>query len=179
MEEKMGRYMLDKNKGFTIVEALCVSVILLFVLTAVFSTYTLLTRYVRDTTTQTDSQSETRIAVDRIARDIRLATAVTCPASGINIDLTYDPGRIGQAGSVWTSRYRLSGSQILYRPDISLGGETVVLEDLDIDLVGGETPFQYDDIRRLVTINLNVENASMTTTQDTRLITTVKVKNVP
>lgn len=168
--------MKDK-KGFTIVEALSVSVILLFVLMAVFSSYVMLSQYVRDTTAQTAVQSEARLAIDRMARNIRLASDVNCPAAGTSIDLTFDPGKMGQAGSSWTARYRLAGNQVLFVPNINSTNETVILDDVVLN--PGQILFQYDGAKKLVTIDLNVENASITTTQYTPLTTAIKAKNVP
>lgn len=162
------------KSGFTLVEVLTTSVILLFVLTAVYSTYIMLSQFVRDTSYQAVLQSHGRWAIERMANDIRLAADVICPPAGDHIELTYDPTKMGQIGSSWTSRYRLLGDEILYAPDVTSRHEDVILDNVNL---GDKRLFQYDSGRDLVTIDLVVENATLTTTQDSHLTTVVKVRN--
>ena len=118
----------NRNKsGFTLVEVLTTSAILLLVLTAIYATYIMLSQFVRDTSTQTVLQSRGRLAIERMANDIRLASDVICPPAGDHIKLRYDPTKMGQAGSSWTSRYRLSGDEILFAPDGSSLSKLIIL----------------------------------------------------
>lgn len=160
--------------GFTLVEVLTTSAILLFVLTAVYSIYIMLSQFVRDASYQAVLQSHGRLAIERMANDIRLAADVTCPPAGDYIELRYDPAKMGQAGSSWTSRYRLLGDEILYAPDVTSRYEEVILDNVNL---GNKTLFQYDGGRDLVTIDLVAENTTLTTTQDSHLTTVVKVRN--
>jgi len=162
--------------GFTLVEVLIASAILLFVLMALYSTYLMLSQYVRDMSLQAVLQGRTRIAVERMARDIRLASKVSCLPAGTNITLTFDPTKMGQVGSEWISQYRLYGGQILFRPNVSLSKEIVVIEN--VNLGAGDKLFQYDSGKKLVTIDLKIENTSLTATQSARLTTIVRARNV-
>jgi prepilin-type N-terminal cleavage/methylation domain-containing protein len=163
------------EKGFTLVEVLIASAIFLFVLTALYSTYVMLSQYVRDTSLQAVLQGRTRIAVEKMARDIRLASDVSCLPAGTNITLTFDPVKMGHTGSEWTSQYRLYAGQILFRPDVSLGKEIVVIGN--VNLGAGDKLFQYDTGKKLVTIDLKIENTSLTTTQSARLTTIIRARN--
>lgn len=160
------------NRGFTIVEALSMSVILLFVLLAIFSTYIVLTQYATDTTAQAELQRQARTAVDRMARDIREAESVS-PSAGASstVTLTYPTWMI-----LPNSRYRLVGTQVLYASNVGSGQESVIANN--VILAAGSTLF--DTNGGLVTIDLRLERASISgTTLQSRLTTTVQVRNAP
>lgn len=166
---------MKSKKGFTIVELLAASVILLFVLTAVFSTYVLLSGYVQDTAMQAVLQWRARNAMDKITRSIRLASEAEFSLSGNKITLTYDPLKLGQdAGATWDAEYELSGSQILFTPDTSLGGQVVLVKKVDLD--AGETLFE-DWGNDVVSINLKLKNPTVSSEQYVTLTTFVKLRN--
>lgn len=170
---------MNNKMGFTVMEVLVVSVVLLFVLTAVYCTYVMMSQYVGDTTTQAALQAEARIAVERIARDVRLATNVTCDASGGGVTLTFDPTRMGQGGSQWQSRYRLVGNQIIFQPDVNLGGQTVIIDNVDLNIVGGERLFTHDPTMNLLRIFIRVRGASISLSeQKASFSTIVRLRNV-
>ena len=52
-------------RGFTLVEVLVASALLLLVVTAVFSTYVMLSQYVNNTTVQSILQRKARIAIKK------------------------------------------------------------------------------------------------------------------
>ena len=162
-------------RGFTLTEILIVSVIVLLVVTVAMSTFIILSQYVSDLAKQAILQGKTRLCMERIVRDIREAANVNCTVSGNEINLTYDPQRIGQSGSNWTSRYRLSGGSVLFTADTSVGGEVVVVENVVLGF--GDKLFQYDSGTKLVTIDLQVEKMGTASQQDADLSTIVKARN--
>lgn len=170
--------MMSKNnkKGFTLVEVLTASAILLLVLTALYATYLMISQFVRDTSVQSVLQSRTRLTIERMANDIRLASAVECSGTGSILTLTYEPSRIGKTGNSWTSRYRLVGGKILFSPDVGKEKETTIIND--VKLGSGDKLFQYDGGKKLVTIDLRTENSSLTTMEDSHLTTAIKARNV-
>ncbi|MBL7068975.1 MAG: prepilin-type N-terminal cleavage/methylation domain-containing protein [Candidatus Omnitrophica bacterium] len=170
------KYFINKRGGFTIPEVLCASVILLFVLMAVFSTYLMLAQYVTDTTAQAGLQGKARVVVDRIARDIRLASGISCPSAGTSITLTFDPAKIGQTGSSWNTRYRLVSDEILYSSDGTDDSEISILDSVSINT--GDVLFLYDDTKETVTIDVRTENTPLSgTMQSTRFTTVVQLRN--
>ena len=173
----MGQKMNSKNNktGFTLVEVLTTSAILLLVLTAVYATYIMLSQFVRDTSAQTVLQSQARLAIERMINDIRLASDVECSGAGTSIKLTYEPEKMGKNGNSWTSRYRLVGDKILFSPNIDENKETTIINE--VKLGSGDKLFQYDGGKKLVTIDLRTEDSSLTTTQDSHLTTVIQVRN--
>lgn len=162
-------------RGFTITEILTASFILIVVLAMVSSTYIFLSQYVTDVARQATMQRQIRLAIDKMARDIRKASSIDCPPSGNTISLLFDPGKLGETGSLWTSRYRLVGNQILFSPDMGLPQENLIIDN--VALAAGDKLFQYDGGRKLVTIDLRTENLSPDSSQDAQLTTIVKVRN--
>ncbi|MBN1871106.1 MAG: hypothetical protein JW800_00885 [Candidatus Omnitrophica bacterium] len=162
-------------EGFTLTEILIVSIMVLLVVAVAMSTYVLLSQYVSDLAKQAILQGKTRLCAERIVRDAREAASISCTLSGNEINFTYDPQRIGKAGSNWTSRYRLSGGKILFTADTSVGVETVVVENVSLDT--GDKLFQYDLGTKLVTIDLQVEKIGTANEQDADISTIVKARN--
>ena len=164
------------KRAFTLIEIIIASVIMVFILMAVLSTYVLLSQYVRDTIIQANLQNRSRIVLDRITRDIRLASSVTsCPPSGTSIIIRFIPEKLGLMGDPWESRYRLLGGQVLYTPDIDSPAETVILNNVALDM--GDRLFEYDGGNKLVTINAKVKNVGLNRDQISSLITVVELRN--
>lgn len=170
----MRKKIVKKNTAFTLVEVLTTSAILLFVLMAICATYIMISQFVRDTSSQALLQSRNRLAMEAMVRNIRLASDISCPPAGTSITLTYDPAKMGSTGSTWTTRYRLSGSQIFYTPNLGTSSEIVVLSNVKL---GTKKLFQYDPGTKMAVINSRIENTTLTTVQDSNLTTAVKVRN--
>ncbi len=163
-----------RRAGFTLVEVLIASFIFLLAITGVYCVYIMILQFVGNTSSQVFLQSSGRLAVDRMARDIRLASDINCSSSGDSIELTCDPTKMGQEGYAWIARYRLVDDEILFNPDIGSSDETVVIDKVDLD---GRKLFRYDGGSKLVTIDLRIENTILETIQDSHLTTIVKVRN--
>jgi len=167
---------MNNKKGFTLIEVLGFSVILLLVLAAIFATYVVFTEYANETLVQASMQNQARLAVERIGRDIRRANVVTCTATTLN--LTFDPARLGQVGAVWTSRYTLNGTDLIHIPDITnLANQTIIAENVTLNL--GDVLFQIDNSRSIatITVNLRVEQAAFTASRNFRLTTIAGLRN--
>ena len=174
---RINKLLNDSNKkGFTLVEVLAASVILVLVLTAIFSTYVMMSQYVKNTITQASLQGEARVAIERMVRNIREASSVSCSVSGNSITLTFDPGRMGEAGANWTSEYRLTSGQILYFPDTTLGSSSILVDNVNLD--AGDQLF-FDSGNGLVTIDMKLTETSLNTEQKVHLTTIVKKRNEP
>ena len=165
----------DRKNGFTLTEMLISTAILLLVVAVSMSTYLMLSQYVKDLAAQAIVQGKARVSLERMVRDIREAASVTCQSSGNEILLTYDPQRMGLAGSGWTSRYRLNNGQILFTADTAAGNEIVVVENVLLDF--GVKLLEYNPGTKLVTINLKIRKTGTANVQDASLSTIVKVRN--
>ncbi len=163
------------EQGFTLVEILTASTISLIVMVIALSTYIMLLEYIPDTAAQAVMQSKIRLGIDKIARDLRHASIITCAPSGNSLTLTFDPSKMGQEGDLWSCRYRLVGDQILYSPDGSSDNETVLMEHVSLD--PGDTLFQYNGGSKLATIDIKTVKTGINIEQDAHLTTVVKVRN--
>lgn len=163
------------EQGFTLVEVLTSLLITMIVMTIALSTFIMLLEYIPDMVTQAVMQGKIRLGIDKIARDLRQASLITCSSSGDSIILTFDPSKMGQTAAVWSCRYRLVGDQILYSPDGGSDNETVLIEHISLD--SGDTLFQYDGGRKLVTVDIKIEKTGINVEQDAHLTTIVKVRN--
>ncbi len=169
-------YIMSSKKGFTLAEVICASAILIFVVAAAFSTYIILSQYVRDITTQSGLQSQTRITVEQMAREIRLASIVAIGGGGNTITLTFNPNKLGGVVRP-ASQYTLVGNQIRYIPDITLPGQfTTVMDKVDLNL--GDRLFQYSGGTNVVTIDARVSNIALTNIeQNAHLTTSIQLRN--
>lgn len=117
-----------KNRGLTLVELMVGIGILVIVFSVVFTTYLIAERLWRGGFTQIAFQSRGRVALEKIARNIRSSTGSTILDSGDKISFDTDPNRTSDttADDV-TSEYYLSGTDIIYDPDTSVVGDEVTL----------------------------------------------------
>lgn len=117
-----------KNKGFTIIELAVAIGIVIIVFTIVFTTYVTGHRLWRGGFTQLTFQSSGRIVLGKISGNLRLATEATILDSGDRIRFVTDPNRTPQASADdVTSEYYVSGTDMIYDPDISTAGDEVIL----------------------------------------------------
>jgi len=165
---------MKNKKAFTIPEVLAAAGILTLVIATIFSTYVMMSQYVRGTTTQASLQGEARLAVERMARNTREASDVSCSVSGDTLTLSFMPGQVGQTGSAWDERYLLTGNEIRYFPDITQTDYTVIAENVNLDT--GDQLF-FDGGSGLITIDLKMTSSFLDTQQQVHLTTIVKKRN--
>lgn len=121
-----------KEKGFTLVELMVAAGIMLIVFGIVASTYMISQRLWRSGFTQIAFQSTGRIALDKISKNLRSATGGSIFNNGDRIRFVTDPNRTyGNASDDITCEYYISGTNIIYDPDISsAGNETTLLRNV-------------------------------------------------
>jgi len=166
--------MRDRN-GFTLVEMLMASMIMVLVVAAAFSTYVILSRYINETATLGVMQSRARIVMERIVRDTRLASSAICSGAGTTLTLTYTPEMVGSSGALWTAQYRLLGGEILYTPELGVVPERVVMGDVVPD--AGERLFDYDGGTMTVSVNIKTERAVLDRTLRAGTISIARLRN--
>ncbi len=161
---------MNNRKGITAVEILIASAIIIIVLVAATSIVLMIYGYVGDAIAQTGLQSQARVGVERMVRDIRNAAAISC--SGDTLTLTFLPNPLNDNQPQWQSQYVTAGGEIEYVPEVG-GDRYTIVENVDL---GGNNLFQYDSSNRMVTIELRVRNPN--NDEYTRLKTRVRAKNV-
>jgi prepilin-type N-terminal cleavage/methylation domain-containing protein len=164
------------RRGFTLIEVLVASMIMVLVVAAAFSTYVILSRYISDTTSQGLMQSRARIVMERIVRDTRLASDVVCSGGGTILTLTYTPETVGKSGQTWTAQYRLTADgELLYTPNLGPMPESVIM--VDVAPAVGERLFQYDGGRRTVSINIRTDRAVLDKEIKVRTASAARLRN--
>ncbi|MBU1062234.1 MAG: prepilin-type N-terminal cleavage/methylation domain-containing protein [Candidatus Omnitrophica bacterium] len=117
-----------RNKGFTLVELIIALGIIIIVFGLVFTTYLTTNRLWRGGFTQTTFQSRGRIALSDISRNIRSSTGATILDNGDRVRFVTDPNRtVGTTSDDVTGLYYLSGTDIIFDPDISVSDDEVSL----------------------------------------------------
>lgn len=117
-----------KNRGFTVIELMIALGISLVVFSIVFSTYLTTHRLWRGGFTQIAFQARGRVVLAKIARDLRSATGATILNNGDRVRFVTDPNRTpGTSSDDVTSEYYISGTDIIYDPDISVSGDQKTL----------------------------------------------------
>jgi len=167
------------NRGFTLAEVIVTSVILMLVIGVAVSTYVILVQYVKDMAGQAFVQAKARTVIDRMTRDIREAANITCSGSGDTLTLTYDVETLGPSplyATDWTSRYRLSGSRILFTQKTSVGTEVAIIDNVSLD-TGDKLFYEDPSAPNFIEITLKISKAGASSTQYADIITTVKARN--
>ena len=114
--------------GFTLVELIIGLGIIIIVFGLVFTTYFATQRLWKGGFTQTTFQSRGRIVLSDISRNIRVSTGATILDSGDRIRFVTDPNRtVGTTADDITGSYYLSGTEIVYDPDVSTADDEVSL----------------------------------------------------
>ncbi|MBU1853487.1 MAG: prepilin-type N-terminal cleavage/methylation domain-containing protein [Candidatus Omnitrophica bacterium] len=117
-----------KNKGFTLVELIIAFGIMIIISGLIFTTYLATHRLWRGGFTQTTFQSRGRITLSDIARYLRSATDATILAGGDRVRFDTDPNNTPSTlGDDMTSSYYLSGTDIIYDPDVSVSDDEATL----------------------------------------------------
>jgi len=117
-----------KEKGFTLIELMVSMSIMLIIFGVVTSTYLITQRLWRGGFTQIALQSTGRVALDKITRNLRPATAATIVDNGDKIRFVTDPNRTySNASDDITCEYYISGTNIMYDPNTVISSDEVVL----------------------------------------------------
>ena len=117
-----------KEKGFTLIELMVSMSIMLIIFGVVTSTYLITQRLWRGGFTQIAFQSTGRVALDKITRNLRPATAATIVDNGDKIRFVTDPNRTySNASDDITCEYYISGTNIMYDPNTVISGDEAVL----------------------------------------------------
>ncbi|MDP2912222.1 MAG: prepilin-type N-terminal cleavage/methylation domain-containing protein [Candidatus Omnitrophota bacterium] len=116
------------KKGFTLTELMVASGIMLIILGVVASSQLISQRLWKAGFTQITFQSTGRIALDKIAKNLRSATGAVIFDNGDRIRFTTDPNRTyNNASDDVTCEYYISGTNIMYDPNTSVSGNEVTL----------------------------------------------------
>jgi len=116
------------NKGFSIAELLVSLGIALIVFAIIGGTYVTTQRLWRGGFSQITFQSLGRVSLDKICRSMRSATGATILDSGNRVRFVTDPNRTPQdASDDITREYYVSGTDIIYDPNVSVSGDQVTL----------------------------------------------------
>ena len=166
-----------KEKGFTLVELMVAASIMLVIFGVVTSTYLITQRLWKGGFTQIALQSTARVALDKIARNLRSATAADALNSGDKISFVTDPNRTySNLADDITCEYYISGTNIMYDPNTAISGdESVLLRNVSKE---STTPFfQTSNSLAVITFKVYKDDASygahwssMTTSIDMRNI---------
>lgn len=117
-----------KEKGFTIVELMVAASIMLVIFGVVASTYLITQKLWRGGFTQVSLQSTGRVALDKIANNLRSATLASQLDNGNRIRFVIDPNRTySSISDDITCEYYISGTNIMYDPNITVSGDEITL----------------------------------------------------
>jgi len=117
-----------KEKGFTLTELMVAAGIMLIILGVVASAQLISQRLWKAGFTQITFQSTGRIALDKITKNLRSATGATIFDNGDRIRFVTDPNRTyGSASDDVTCEYYISGTNIMYDPNIAVSGNEITL----------------------------------------------------
>lgn len=165
------------RRGFSLVELIVAAGIMSMVLAVIFTTYTITQRLWRGGFTQIAFQARGRIVLARISENLRSSTGATILNNGDRIRFVTDPNRTpGTTSDDVTGEYYISGTDIMYDPDISVtGGETSMLRN-----VSKESVIPYFQISGgLVVITFRLYNSdAIYGTHWSGMTTSIKMRNV-
>lgn len=122
-----------RNRGFTLVELMAAMGISLMVFATIFTTYLISQRLWRGGFSQITFQATGRIALDKMTKNLRPAIAPPkIMDDGNKVRFTLDPNRTPEnATDDVTCEYYISGTNIMYDPNIGIGGnETTLLRNV-------------------------------------------------
>jgi len=117
-----------KEKGFSLVELMVATAIMLVIFGVIASTYLISQRLWRGGFTQITFQSTGRAALEKMARNLRSAIGAAVLDSGNKIRFVTDPNRTySNASDDITCEYYISGTNIMYDPNTAVSGNEVTL----------------------------------------------------
>lgn len=149
-----------KKNGFTLVELMVATSIMLVVFGVVTSTYLITQKLWKGGFTQISFQSTGRVALANIAMNLRSATAAAILDSGDKIRFVIDPNRTyNNAADDITCEYYVSGTNIMYDPNTAISGnESVLLRNVSKE---SATPFfQASNSLAVITFKVYKDDAS-------------------
>jgi len=171
--------MIRNRKGYTIIEMLMTSAIIIFVITGSLGIYIMMQRFWKGGSVQATLQGKARLALEHISRNARDAyQAQILPSgssTGYGVILTLDPNQTyTDATDDINCEYILQGTDLIYMPDITVANQKVLLEN--ISLFSGETVFELNG--RTITVNLrSVDPDSLNGYQMADFSTSVLMRN--
>jgi len=165
------------RKGFSLVELIVAAGIMFMVLTVIFTTYTITQRLWRGGFTQIAFQARGRIALTKISENLRSSTGATILNNGDRIRFVTDPNRTPETTSDdVTGEYYISGTDIIYDPDISVtGDETSLLRNVSKE--SAIPYFQTSGDLAVITFRLYNSDA-IYGTHWSGMTTSIKMRNV-
>ena len=117
-----------KEKGFTLTELMVASGIMLIILGVAASAQLISQRLWKAGFTQITFQSTGRIALDKIAKNLRSATGATIFDNGDRIRFITDPNRTyNNTSDDVTCEYYIAGTDIIYDPNTAVSGNEITL----------------------------------------------------
>lgn len=165
------------HRGFTLVEILVAVAIFLMAWTSITWAYVLTQRLVRGGSMSVAIQSNARIAMDKITKNLRTALSASIYDNGNRIRFVVDPNRTPEISSDdITQEYRLSGTDLIYDPDISVSNdETLIGRKVYKEM--GFLVFQLDG--NLITVTFRIyENTPIFGYHGTNITTSIKLRNI-
>ena len=167
---------MKKKHGYTLPEILIVTAILILTITATMVMYVTLQKFWRGGSVQAVLQSEMRIALDHISRNVREALQAQLILDGDGIILNLDPNRTYlDVSDDIRCEYFLQKGEIIYVPDMNdMETQKVLLEN--VSSTEAQTLYQING--RFVTINLEaVDPNELDGCQASRLSISVMMRN--
>lgn len=117
-----------RYKGFTLVELMTSLAIAMIVAGILVTTYLTTQRIWKGGFSQITIQSQGRIALDKITKNIRAAIDANILDGGNRLQFVIDPNRtISISTDDISCEYYISGTNIMYDPDTSVSGNEVVM----------------------------------------------------
>jgi Tfp pilus assembly protein PilW len=117
-----------KNKGVTLVELVVSIGIMLIVFSLISTTYLTTQRLWKGGFLQVMFQSSGRIGLDKISRNLRSATSAATLDNGDRVRFVLDPNRTpGDSSDDVTCEYYITGTNVMYDPDILVSSNEVTL----------------------------------------------------
>lgn len=166
-----------RNKGFTLVEVLVAVAIFLMAWASVTWAYVLSQRLVRGGSLSIAMQSNARIAMDKITKNLHTALSASVFDNGNRIRFVIDPNRTPENSlDDITCEYRLSGTDLIYDPNVSVAND----ESTIARKVYKESNFTVFGVTgNLVTITFRIyEDTPVYGYHGTNITTSVKLRNV-
>ena len=166
-----------KQRGFSLVELTIAMGVMVIVFSLAFTTYITTHKLWKGGFTQITLQARGRIALGRIAGNLRSSVGATILNSGDRIRFVTDPNRTpGTSTDDITADYYISGTDIVYDPDVSVSGdESVLLSNVNKELA---IPF-FQISGDLIVVTFKLYNSdSVYGTHWSSMSTSIKMRNV-
>lgn len=166
-----------KRKGFSLAELVVAMGIMVMVFAIVSTTYILTQKLWKGGFTQIAFQSRGRIALENMAYAFRSSTDATIFSSGGRIRFVTDPNHtVETVSDDITSEYYISGTNIIYDPDVSVSNDEVTFLS-NVYIEPGIPLFQLSDCMIVITFKL-YNNDAVYGAHWSSMSTSVKMRNL-